>query len=226
MRGPDPTMKRVLKRLYAWLQPVVVLCIRILAPLRRIGLKNRDFSIISNNCWGGIVTRRYGLPYRSPTCGLYFFSKEYLRFLQDLPAHLEAELQPVEPGASRYAEEIRLLHGDHVVVGRALDAEIVFLHYASFEEAKATWDRRKKRVNYDNLLVKYNDQNGFAEGDYEAFAALPYRHKVFFTANEHLAGKPDTVFFRRYREEGYVIDDIKTSGRYFHLKKYLNDMKK
>lgn len=26
---------------------------KIISPFRRIGLKNFDFSIISNNCWGG-----------------------------------------------------------------------------------------------------------------------------------------------------------------------------
>ena len=31
--------------------------IRLRAPVRRNGLENRDFSILANNCWGGIVSR-------------------------------------------------------------------------------------------------------------------------------------------------------------------------
>lgn len=53
---------------------------KILATSRRAKLTNTDFSIISNNCWGGHVYRRYGLPYTSPTVGMYFFSEDYINF--------------------------------------------------------------------------------------------------------------------------------------------------
>ena len=46
-------------------------CNRFLADNRRSKLNNTDFSIISNNCWGGSVYRHYGIPYLSPTVGLY-----------------------------------------------------------------------------------------------------------------------------------------------------------
>lgn len=198
--------------------------IRLCAPFRRLGLKNRDYSIISNNCWGGIKTRNYGLPYRFPTCGTFFFAKEYLKFLSDLKGHLAAELLPLSVSESRYADILYPKYGDALVLGRVLDAEIVFLHYDSFAEAKEKWDRRKTRVNFDNLLVKFNDQNGFQPEDYDTFAALPFEHKIFFTAHRELRGKPYTVYFDRYEKQGYVVDDIKPSNRYFNLKKYLNGM--
>ena len=191
-----------------------------------MGLKNRDYSIISNNCWGGIKTRNFGLPYRFPTCGTFFFAKEYIKFLSDLKGHLEAELMPLPVVDSRYADVLLPKYGETLVLGRVLDAEIVFLHYDSFQEAKEKWDRRKTRVNYDNLLVKFNDQNGFQPEDYDAFAALPFAHKIFFTAHQELKGKPYVVYFDCYEKQGYVVDDIKPSDRYFNLKKYLNGMKK
>lgn len=40
---------------------------------RQNHLTRSDFSIISNNCWAGTVYRYFGLPYQSPTAGLYFF---------------------------------------------------------------------------------------------------------------------------------------------------------
>ena len=55
-----------------------------LSTKRRNKLNNTDFSIISNNCWGGSVYRRYGLQYKSPTIGLYFFAEEYIKFLMNL----------------------------------------------------------------------------------------------------------------------------------------------
>lgn len=50
-----------------------------LAPFRRAKLERTDFSIISNNCWAGSVYRSYGLPYLSPTVGLYFFADYFIR---------------------------------------------------------------------------------------------------------------------------------------------------
>lgn len=148
-----------------------------------------------------------------------------MRFLSDLKGHLEAELLPLEVEDSRYADILYPKYGNALVLGRVLDAEIVFLHYDSFQEAKEKWDRRKTRVNFDNLLVKFNDQNGFQPEDYDAFAALPFAHKIFFTAHQELKGKPYVVYFDCYEKQGYVVDDIKPSNRYFNLKKYLNGMK-
>ena len=49
-----------------------------LSTIRRESLLVQDFSIISNNCWGGSVYRRYRLKYSSPTVGLYMFANEYI----------------------------------------------------------------------------------------------------------------------------------------------------
>lgn len=201
------------------------LIIKIRAVFMRIGLKNRNYSIISNNCWGGVMTRNYGLQYNFPTCGVFFFAKEYLKFLADLEKHINAEVMQLNVLDSAYKDILLPKYGTGIVLGKILDAEIVFLHYASFQEAKDKWDRRKARINYDNMLVKFNDQNLFEEKDYYVFAELPFEHKIFFTANKNLKGKPYVVYFDCYEKQGYVVDDINPSYRYFDLKKYLNEMK-
>ncbi len=198
------------------------LAIKVLAPFRRAGLKNKTFTIISNNCWGGVMTRDFGLSYRSPTCGTFFFAKEYLAFCSDLRASMNAELQQIDVTQSKYKEQLLARYGTNVIVGKVLDAEVVLLHYDSFEEAKLKWDRRKARVNWDNLVVKFNDQNLFEEEDYYAFERLPYPNKLFFTANENLKDCACAVYFKEYAQQGYVVDDIKKSRKYFNLKKYLN----
>ena len=49
---------------------------------RRKKLNRADFTVISNNCWAGSVYRYFGLPYLSPTAGLYFFASDYIKFVQ------------------------------------------------------------------------------------------------------------------------------------------------
>ena len=197
--------------------------IRARAPLKRIGLENRDFSILANNCWGGIVSRDRRLPYNSPTCGTYFFSKDYLRFLSDVHRYLETELEELPVRESRYAEELISLHGEEVVLGRMDDVEVVLLHYPTFAEAKEKWDRRKKRIRWDNLLVKYSDQNGFVPEDFETFRALPFRNRLFLTTNPEYRSEFTRVIPDKWHE-GYAVDDIKSSFRVMNVNRLLNEM--
>ncbi len=197
--------------------------IRARAPLKRIGLENRDFSILANNCWGGIVSRDRRLPYNSPTCGTYFFSKDYLRFLSDVHRYLETELEELPVRESRYAEELISLHGEEVVLGQMDDVEVVLLHYPTFAEAKEKWDRRKKRIRWDNLLVKYSDQNGFVPEDFETFRALPFANRLFLTTNPEYRSEFTRVIPDKWHE-GYAVDDIKSSFRVMNVNRLLNEM--
>ena len=200
--------------------------IRLRAPLKRIGLKNRDFSILANNCWGGIVSRDRRLPYNSPTCGTYFFAKEYLRFLSDPHRYLAMELEEVPMAESRYAKEILEKEGrEDVTVGRMGDVEVVLLHYPTFAEAKEKWDRRKARIRLDNLLVKFSDQNGFSPEDYETFRNLEFKNKLFLTVNpEYMSGFTRLIPDKWH--EGYAVDDIKSSFRVMNVNEVLNNMKR
>ena len=55
-----------------------------LADWRKKQLKSTDFTIISNNCWGGMIYESYNLPKESPTVGMFFMAKDYIEFLSDL----------------------------------------------------------------------------------------------------------------------------------------------
>ena len=197
--------------------------IRLKAPLVRRGLVNTDFSILANNCWGGIVSRDRHLPYNSPTCGTYFFSKDYLRFLSAVHGYLAAEMEQVPARESKYAEELTALHGEDVVIGRLRDIEIVMLHYPTFAEAKAKWERRAKRIRWDNLLVKFSDQNGFAPEDFETFRRMPFQNKLFLTTNPDYQSEFTVVIPDRWGE-GYAVDDIKSSFEVMNVNELLNGM--
>ena len=203
--------------------PIKDTVIRLKAPLVRRGLVNRDFSILANNCWGGIVSRDRHLPYNSPTCGTYFFSKDYLRFLSDVRRYLAMEPEQVPAAKSRYADEVTALHGEDVVIGRLGDVEIVMLHYPTFSEAKEKWERRTARIRWDNLLVKYSDQNGFEPEDFETFRKLPFTNKLFLTTNPNYASEFTKVIPDRWGE-GYAVDDIKSSFRVMNVNELLNNL--
>ena len=154
--------------------------------LRRAALRNRDFTVLSNNCFGGFVYQHYGLPYRTPTAGLFFMPEDYLRLLRDPRRYFAAPLTFIDPASSRHAAALAASprYGGYPVA-RLLDVEIFFMHYSSEQEAREKWTRRAARINWDNLLVKFCDQNGATEAQLRAFDALPYAHKVCFTARAY-----------------------------------------
>lgn len=106
-------------------------------------LKTKDFTIISNNCWGGTVYEAYDLPKGSPTVGMFFIAKDYIEFLSDLKGYIAGKLVFIKPEESRW-KEMKEVSDDkrfgHYPVGVLSNGkntiEIFFLHYHSEQEAR------------------------------------------------------------------------------------------
>lgn len=208
---------------------------KILAIYRRKRLTNRNVSILSNNCWGGLLYDYYGIQYQSPTIGQWMSAKDYLKFLGDIDYYFCQDMIRISYTDShvkdlllkrkkegRYSFEL-----DDLVIGRLGSGEseidVIFLHYHSFEEAKDKWNKRKTRVNKRNLLVKYNDQNGFTRECFERFAELPYKNKLFFTSDTTIKG--DFVFYYDIgNDKGHVINDYIFHQLPFDITEYINDI--
>ena len=192
--------------------------IRATADNRQKKLCNTDFTIISNNCWGGLVYESYNLPKQSPTVGMYFMAQEYLKFISNLEHYVnDCELQFVDPQKAKYhqfyAQNSRF--GTYPIA-QLDDVEIAMLHYHTKEEAKTKWERRCARINWHRLIVKMNDQNGCTEEDAVNFGNLPYKNKLFFTVKKFDAGAC-TV-----RIHGHGAQTILSTQEPFGASKYLD----
>ena len=75
-----------------------------LANYRKKQLKSTDFTIISNNCWGGMIYESYNLPKESPTVGMFFMAKDYIEFLSDLRGYVNGKLTFIKPEESRWKD--------------------------------------------------------------------------------------------------------------------------
>ena len=63
-----------------------------------------------------------------------------------------------------------LIKGDREYpIARLDDIEIYFMHYKTKKEAKEKWYRRCKRINYDSLIFKVSQREGFTKQDMEEF---------------------------------------------------------
>lgn len=120
-----------------------------LANWRKKQLKSTDFTIISNNCWGGMIYESYNLKKKSPTVGMFFMAKDYVEFLSDLKGYISSELIFIKPEESRWkdmpqlAEDERFGHYPVGVLSNGKNTiELFFLHYHSEQEAREKWQRR------------------------------------------------------------------------------------
>lgn len=150
-------------------------------------LKCKQFTILSNNCWGGTVYEAYNLKKQSPTVGLFFMASDYIRFLANIHYYLSKELEFISPNESKYKTLLSLNSnwGSYPIAVLG-DIELHLLHYHGTEdEIKDKWKRRVQRIDWEHLLVKFNDQNGCTQEDIEAFFALPYKNKLFFTCKHN-----------------------------------------
>lgn len=195
---------------------------KILSPIRRIGLNNYNFTIISNNCWGGVIYDILGLKYLSPTIGCYMMAEDYLKFISDLDYYLSIDVIPL---FSKDEDMNDAGTSISIPKGKLDDLTIYFVHYSDSIIAAEKWNARRKRVNFENMLVKNSDQNEFNESLFEKFQSLSFENKVFFTSNRNLKGKENYVYFiDKYEKNGYAVDDIKSSFKIVNFKKILNNM--
>lgn len=200
--------------------------IRATADKRRKAIKNTNFTIISNNCWGGLVYESYNIPKQSPTVGLYFVSQEYIKFVSNLEYYIkDCEIQFVEPEKSKhrefYAQDGRF---GSFPIAQLGDVEIAMLHYHSKEEAKTKWERRCERINWDRLIVKMNDQNGCTEEEAVIFGNLPLKNKLFFTVKNFDAGDCTVHIPGHGAQTIMSTQEPFGKSKYFDVNKYVNNI--
>lgn len=187
---------------------------------RTICIKNKDITIISNNCWGGLMYQSCGLKYNSPLVGLYFYAPEYIEFLKNLRYNLEQPLHFIPKSESKYKN---LMAKDYIigVLGNT-GIEIVFMHYHSESEILEKWERRKSRMNYDNMIVKFSDSDSARDDKYiKEFDALPFEHKVCFTGKAFPECK-SVICMKEYKNQGYAYYEWAYSYRYYNFVKEAN----
>lgn len=136
--------------------------------IERRKIKNKDFTILSNTCIGGVICNDLGHRFLSPTINLYITPSQFVKFLENLDYYLSLEIEPVETKL-KYP------------VGKLGDIILYFKHYKTIEQAIQKWNERKKRINKDNLFIMMTDRWCLPYEYLERFNKLSYENKVCFT---------------------------------------------
>ncbi len=133
-------------------------------------LREHTPTIFAPNCWGGITYNTLGLPFNSPIINMFFNPDDYIRFLRNPEHYVNEKLSLIK---MKYNEDIDIMYP----VIQCGDIKLYFNHYASYDDAVNQWNKRKTRINWDDIFVMFYDEN---MKYFDEFSALPYKKKVFF----------------------------------------------
>lgn len=162
---------------------------------KRLNSSGQTASIISMNCNGGIISHDLGLCFFSPTVNLFMRAEDFIKFCENLEYYLSID-EMVECHDKRIIEDRRY------PVAFLGDLTLFLVHYPSVEVAQEKWNKRKKRINMDNIVILNTDREGMTDELKDRFEKLPYR-KVMFT---HLPDdKHQSCFYiKGYEKESCV----------------------
>ncbi len=193
---------------------IVAVITRLYEGILRRRLGNHDFSIICSNCAGGVISHRLGKEFLSPTVNLWLYQRDFLKLAADLKGYMSCELEFVE---SEY----------DYPVARLKDVFIYFNHSGSCQEAAADWNRRKTRINYDNIFLLMYDREDLSLEELRKIEDIPCRGKVVFSDKKRPGLDYVVTLKPSGRPDGSQCMDIDRLGFYnfekqFDFVKWLN----
>lgn len=160
-------------------------------------LYDKNFTIFSTNCIGGIIYHNLKLRFLSPTINLWISPKDYIKLLED----------PQKYFSNSDMHEIKIENINYPV-GRLNDITVYGEHYSSFDELRNKWNERKKRINWGNIFVFMIERDGCTYQDLRDFDKLPYKNKVVFTKKRYENIKSSIVLPDSYDEENENVNNL------------------
>ncbi len=111
-------------------------------------IHKKSFTLISQNCVGGVIYNMLNMKFLSPTINLFLEDEDFVKLAEN-PRHYFS-VKP-EPYMERYTEPADETISYPII--RVDDIKVYCRHYNSCEEAINAWNRRRERVDYDNIYV-------------------------------------------------------------------------
>lgn len=143
---------------------------RLLRAIERKRLKNKDFSLVTNNCIGGVISHDMHLQFRSPTVNLCFENEQFIIFCEHLEYYCSLPVTEVTDSGRNYPVG--------KLIGQYGEVKLFFMHYSSFDEARRKWEERVNRMDYSNLFILMESRPECPMSLLSRFDKLPYNKAV------------------------------------------------
>lgn len=136
---------------------------------KRKKVNNHTFTLLTNNCLGGIIYHDLHIKFNSPLINLWLYPKDFIKFCKNIDYYISLNLEFVKIKNNSYP------------VGKLDDIYLYFQHYDNEQDALLKWNERKKRINKNNIYIILSEKDGCTYDDLLEFDKLPYKNKVIFT---------------------------------------------
>ncbi|MBQ6285181.1 MAG: DUF1919 domain-containing protein [Bacilli bacterium] len=199
------------------------------AKIRSKKITNDNFTIISNNCWGGFIYQSYALKYNTPTVGMFFMADDYIKFISNLKHYLDIDdiifMNPKESKWYKYLSA-NSSFGTYPIV-KLDDIEIFCLHYHSEQEFIEKWNERKKRINYNNILFKFSEMNQCKKQNILDFKKLKYKNKICFISKKYkdLADENTFIVSKDLKNQIKSTDEPIGNSHIVNVNNIINNLK-
>lgn len=150
-------------------------------------LKNKDFTLLSNNCNGGVILSELCVRFNSPFINLNINPTDYVKYLKNLDYYSNLPIK-VEFTDREYP------------IGMLGDLTIEFIHYHTCEEAEQKWIERTQRINKENMFIMLTEQDDCTEELVRAFDELAYENKVVFTYKKYEDVK-SAIYLEKFKDD-------------------------
>lgn len=135
----------------------------------KTGLRH-NITIFASNCMGGLLYHDYGRKFLSPTVNTRFDTPDFIRFICNVDYYLAQKLRFLDDASEPFP------------VAMLDDVKIYFVHYHTNEEAEKKWIERTKRIDWNNVFVLTNDNDGVTEKDIIALDKCKFLNILVFSA--------------------------------------------
>ena len=166
------------------------LCIRY-----RAQFTNHDVSIISMNCIGGILYHDLGIQFRSPTVNLFMRAEDFVKFCENLGYYLSID-------EMKECKDPSIIEGRQYPIAFLGDLTLFLVHYQTVKQAQEKWNDRKRRIDWNNIVILNTDREGMTEALMDRFEVLPYKKVVFVHREDR--EHPSAVYIKGYENQQSV----------------------
>lgn len=136
---------------------------------KRRKLNNHTFTLLTNNCLGGVIYHDLHLKFNSPLINLWIYPKDFIKFCKNIDYYVTLKLEFVKMDNITYP------------VAKLDDIYLYFQHYENEQDALLKWNERKKRIDKNNMYIILIEKDGCTYDDLLEFDKLPFMNKIIFT---------------------------------------------
>ena len=133
-------------------------------------------TVFCSNCLGGIIYNTLGMRFDSPTINMFIQPYDFIRFLREYPAYMEAERFELQEMGKYPVVRCYKKNSEEYIT-------LFCVHYKCAEDVAEKWRERSKRVTED-IRVIMAQRDGCTDEDLMEFDKLPFK-KVCFTCKPY-----------------------------------------